>query len=395
MANESITTKAARQRLAVRREPYWLRLGPGAFLGYRRGPDTWCARYRDRKGEQHFSSFGASDDFAAMQDTARAWCDQMAGAATVAAAGSSPKQATVRDATNAYLEQLRRDGRGSAAIVADHKFSTVLYSDPLAEQRLIDVTREDFEQYRTRLRDGGRLQNATVNRYMTAVSAALTCAVEHRGMIGNTKAWKLQRLPVAQKEDTAPDATVYLSQAQRARLIKYSEEPLQLYLRVLYASAARPDEIARATVADYDTKSNTLTLRCMKGRPAMLRPRAVQLHPDDAPMLRALCKGKHPMAWLVTDTGLQWKRHRWALLIRAAIAYANAKAKPAERIPEAASAYSLRHSRISELLQVFGVDPVTVAHQTGTSLAMMQLYYWKFIPSAIIDKFENAKSRAR
>ena len=36
-----------------------------------------------------------------------------------------------------------------------------------------------------------------------------------------------------------------------------------------------------------------------------------------------------------------------------------------------AGTYSLRHARISELLQVFNVDPFTVAHQTGTSLAMI------------------------
>lgn len=391
----SIITKADRARLRVQREPHWLRLGPGAYLGFRRGADTWCARYRDRQGDQHFTSFGQSDDFQAMRDAAQQWCDQMAGAVASVPQGS-PKAITVRDAVATYLEHLRRSGRGSAAVVADQKFGSTLYADPLADVRLIDVTREDVERYRERLRDGGRRQNQSVNRYMTCLSAALNCAVEVRGLVGNVKAWRLERLPVAQKESTAPDATVYLDAAQRARLLKHAEPALQSYLRAVFASAARPDEIARATVADYDRKANTLTLRCMKGRPAMLRPRSVQLHPDDAAMFRDLCKDKHPNAWLVTDeNGQQWQRHRWSKQIRAAIAYANAKAKDSERIPEGASAYSFRHARISELLQIYGVDPVTVAHQTGTSLAMMQLYYWKFIPSAIIEKFTGGSAQAK
>jgi hypothetical protein len=42
------------------------------------------------------------------------------------------------------------------------------------------------------------------------------------------------------------------------------------------------------------------------------------------------------------------------------------------RIPPGVGAYALRHARISELLQVFDVDPLTVADQTGTSLAMIE-----------------------
>ena len=53
------------------------------------------------------------------------------------------------------------------------------------------------------------------------------------------------------------------------------------------------------------------------------------------------------------------------------------------RISNDASAYSFRHARISELLQIFGVDPLTVAAQTGTSVAMIEKAYLRFIPSAM------------
>jgi hypothetical protein len=50
-------------------------------------------------------------------------------------------------------------------------------------------------------------------------------------------------------------------------------------------------------------------------------------------------------------------------------------------------AYAFRHARISELLQIHGVDPLTVAGQTGTSLAMIEKAYLRFIPSAMREEF--------
>jgi hypothetical protein len=54
-----------------------------------------------------------------------------------------------------------------------------------------------------------------------------------------------------------------------------------------------------------------------------------------------------------------------------------------EMLPQNASAYSFRHSRISEMPQLHGIDPVTVAQQAGTSVAMIEKYYFRFIASAM------------
>jgi hypothetical protein len=72
--------------------------------------------------------------------------------------------------------------------------------------------------------------------------------------------------------------------------------------------------------------------------------------------------------------------------MRAAIAKHNEHAKGKNRISTGASAYSFRHARISELLQVYRVDPLTVAAQTGTSLVMIERAYLRFIPSALQEK---------
>jgi len=54
-----------------------------------------------------------------------------------------------------------------------------------------------------------------------------------------------------------------------------------------------------------------------------------------------------------------------------------------DHIPHEASAYSFRHLRIRELLQINQVDPLTVAAQPGTSVIMIEKSYLRFIPSAM------------
>jgi integrase len=106
----------------------------------------------------------------------------------------------------------------------------------------------------------------------------------------------------------------------------------------------------------------------------------------------ARAKRKLPAAYLFTDPdGQPWRRHVWAREIREAIARVNKSARGKARVPAAASAYSFRHARISELLQVHRVDPLTVAHQTGTSLAMIEKAYFRFIPAAMLEKLDAAK----
>jgi len=62
----------------------------------------------------------------------------------------------------------------------------------------------------------------------------------------------------------------------------------------------------------------------------------------------------------------------------------------AGRSATAAAAYRAAE-RISELLQLYGINPLTVAQQTGTSLAMIEKACFRFIPSAMKDKWEAAR----
>src|ERR1019366_478889 len=129
-----------------------------------------------------------------------------------------------------------------------------------------------------------------------------------------------------------------------------------------------------------------------RGRSGKLRVRQVYLEPQSFAFFKARAKDKTPLAPLFTEDGVQsWRRHTWGGAMNAAIKAVNAKARGAGRIPPTASAYSFRHARISELLQTFGIDPITVAIQCGTSAKMIEDYYFKLIPSAMKAKLAAAR----
>jgi integrase len=122
----------------------------------------------------------------------------------------------------------------------------------------------------------------------------------------------------------------------------------------------------------------------------------VQLSDEGIEFFKSQARRKLPKAALISnDEGTHWTDQQWCDGIASTITAVNKAAKkPVQRIPAGASAYSFRHTRISELLQVFKIDPLTTAQQTGTSVAMIEKYYFKFISSAMREKLNAVKESA-
>jgi len=208
--------------------------------------------------------------------------------------------------------------------------------------------RDDFLEWRDRLRPG-RLPR-TVNRLARAVSAGLNRAVR-LGHVGNPQAWRFEALPV---------------------------------------SGARPKELAAATVADFDGERLKLSHR--KGRRPKLRSRYVLLDESGIALCIAQSKDKLPAASLfVNAKGKPWRRDMWAAEVRRAIT-----TKPPmdthgflPRPPPIASGTRASAS----CCRFYGVDALTVAAQTGTSLRMIERTYYKFIPSVMREKLAGQKAR--
>ena len=146
-----LSRERARDRLAPRREPYWQRLAAGAYLGFRRGPDTWLARFRGRDKKQQHHALGEALEFDEAKRRAEDWLAQLTGSPVRAI-----KRGTVIAGLESYLTDLRRHGRAQAAKKAEGQFKTALgfdhkdkrYKDPLAALQLEGATKDDFLDWR-------------------------------------------------------------------------------------------------------------------------------------------------------------------------------------------------------------------------------------------------------
>lgn len=379
-----LSRKRDRMALHVRREPYWQKLAKGAYLGFRRGADTWHARYRDAKGKQHWKPLEgiAPDDFDQAKRAAEDWLSSFANSAV-----RSPKRATVRAALEAYVAHLRRQGRPETADEALGRFKRTIFDTPLAGLLLEGVKKDDFLEWRETLLDGR--QPRTVNREYRAVAAGLESAVKDCGFVGNPDAWRLE--PLADAIEDEGDTAVFIDAGHRRAIIAAASPHAAKFFRGLELTGARPKELASAKVADFD--GSTLKLSHKKGRPPKSRARYVYLDPIGIAFFEQMTKDKLPAAPIFTEDGeTPWRRHVWAEEMRAAVTEANKSLKGKHRVPPDATAYSFRHARISELLQIHGVDPLTVAQQLGTSLAMIERAYFRFIPSAMAQKLAQVRA---
>jgi integrase len=384
-----LSRKSARDRLPRRKAPYWQGLGTGKRLGFRRGAksDTWLAWFRKKGGSEQQHFLGEGLDFDAAKDKAEEWFAQLENTAARVV-----KRASVRAALEKYLEDLRRHGRGAAADAADWRFRKYVWDDPLAGIELESATRDDFLEWRDRHREGRAAR--TVERQFRSVRAGLNRALE-LGHVGNPAAWKLKALQ--DDVDDSGETAIFLTPAQREALIAAAETPIAVFLRGMELTGARPIELANAKVSDFD--GQTLRLAHRKGKPPKLRVRHVVLGSEGIAFFKKHAHERLSTSYIFTEDGeQQWRRHMWARKVRAAITahdkLAAQREPPQEPIPVGASAYSFRHARISELLQIHGVDPLTVAAQTGTSLAMIEKAYLRFIPHAMREKLAGINGMA-
>ena len=376
-----LSRKRARESLPLRREAYWQRLAEGAYLGYRRGPGTWLARFRGRDRRQRWHPLGEALEYDEAKARAEAWLEQLAGSAV-----RSVKRDTIKAALESYLDDLREHGRVDAAKEAEWRFKKTVYSDPLADTSLERATKDDFREWRERQKPGR--EPRTLNRHVRSVVAALNYAVKEAGHVGNPMAWSLK--PLADDVEDDGETAIFLTPEQRKALVDAATPFAAAFLRGLELTGARPQELAAATVAHFDGEQIRLAHR--KGKPPKLRVRHTVLGPEGIAFFEKQTVDKPPDSLIFTEDGeTQWRRHMWARTVRAAVKAHNKEAKGRERLPTGVGAYAMRHARISELLQIHGVDPLTVAAQTGTSLAMIEKAYLRFIPSAMREKLAGVK----
>ncbi len=363
VTKESIRSKAARAKLAPRREPYWDRISKGVGVGYRKsetGGGTWIGRRKDDNRKYQFKSFG--DDvleYDAARKLAEKWADELASGVQ-----HDKRISTVADVCRLYVENRRVEKGEKTAYDAQKRFERLVYGKQIgailfSKLRPIDVEKwrngqlddddpEDEETY-NRAKD-------SVNRNLKSLKAAFNYGKDRLKLVLSDAGWK----EINQFPDVASRRKGWLTAEQRNRLLDTMPGDLRTLATALLLIGARPGEIASANVADFNREAGLLALNGKTGR------RDVPLSNQACKFFTMQAKDKIGNAPLLATADLQrWTAPVWGRMFR--------EVREKASLPDAVL-YCMRHTYISEAIAQ-GVDVYTVAELTGTSVEIIQSNY--------------------
>lgn len=368
-----IDTVSSRDRLKSRREPYWHRLSKGCHLGFRKmtsaGHGNWIARaMQESSGNEKYKALGDLSElpdhlrFDAAQKAARSWFEHLDRGGTV-------DTLTVADACMRYIGHLRANKSEKAALDAQARFKNyVLNHARLAATELSKLTPAQLEGWRKALKDlpsrsgarrGQPRSQSTLNRDMTCFRAALNLAYLD-GLVTTDFAWRSKLRPIKNADQRRE---LYLDRQQRLTFIEQAPADLAAFLRGLCQLPLRPGALAKLSAGDFDQRLMVLKV----GQDKTGKDRKIKLPAVTAEFFNTAARDKLPTAPLLSRAdGKAWNKDAWKGPVRSAA--------EAARLPDGTTAYTLRHSVISDLVHD-GLDLLTVAQISGTSVAMIERHY--------------------
>jgi len=385
MARFDIDKATVRNRLELRREPYWgAPVERGLFVGFRKleHGGNWIARFRTEDGKQVYNSLGpvsAENDYEAAKREARRWRKGVE-------VGVKPSGVdTVSDACVEYLAALRREKREATAQDAAQRINRTILNDPLGRIKLSQLRERHIEAWRERLESGTfepmpvkgaravrPLSPAVFKRTLTVVKAALNHAVRKRH-VAPERAFEWQGIRADRDADGRRE--LYLDKTQRRALMAATEGGLRDVVECIALTGCRPGDPAVALVKDYDGRTASMTFTTKDHR------RTIPVSPACKALLDRLSAGKHQDAHLfLQDGGEPWTSRAWFDAVRAAVRKAG--------LPQETVLYNLRHSWITDAI-VAGMDLLTVAKLVGTSLAMIEKHYGHLVHGTARDKLKT------
>jgi integrase len=371
----TIDTVERRAKLKPRPAPYWYKLGSGRQLGYRKmttaSEGTWVVQsYDDETKKQTRLTLGGFTDLPPNKRFDAALAAARERFAHVDAGGDS-RQMTVRETCEEYVKHLLADRPKTSADTAA-RYQRWIYGDKIAKVALSKLTERQVKEWRTTLSKAQVVINphaeapdtkvrapASVNRDMTALRAALNHARRLRAVTSDM-AWRYALEPIKNADGRRE---TYLERGQRLALIGQAPEDLAAFIRGLSMLPVRPGALACLTVANYDKRHGVLLV----GRDKAGSDRKIKLPQPTADFFAEQCRGKTPAAPLFARAdGKPWTKDAWKKPLKAAATAAG--------LDTAVTAYTLRHSVITDLV-TGGLDLLTVAQLSGTSVLMIEKHY--------------------
>ena len=371
-----IDTVEARSKLKAKNEPYWQRLSKGCSLGYRKltpsSTGTWVALYTDpdtkdrtKKSLGDFEALPASQRYDAAKKGAEAMFTQLGKV-------GAQEALTVEGACKRYVEHKQVHTTATYIRELEARFTRWVYSSKIAKIELNKLRRNDLDKWLAEMIKTPVVANphstspvtrerskASVNRDMAELRAALNFARDNQ-WVADDSSWNvaLRSLKNASKR-----RDVYLDKEQRRSLIKAMPKDAANYIHGLTLLPLRPGALAELTVRQFDPKLGVITIHIDKHG----QDRRIKLPLSTASLFREWCANKGPHEPIFTqENGQKWVRHAWKKPF--------AKAIEVIGLPEDSVTYSLRHSAITDLANG-GLDLLSIALISGTSIAMIQKHY--------------------
>jgi len=358
---------ALRQKLKPRREPYWQRLALGRFIGFRPsgagGAGGFISKYY-QAGEPRtlhalgdFGHLPANERYSEAKKAAELWFEHLQ-------AGGSTQAVTVGEACRRYAST-RPD--------AEQRFKRLVYDEPIARISLQKLRKAQVIAWRKALAEkparvsrGKTGEQVTrprsgmdLNRNMVPLRAALNLAKDD-GLVVSDTAWSAALRPIVGVDRRR---NLYLDRKQRQALLKHLDAEAVPFVTAMCLLPLRPGALAALTVGDFDARRSELTITRDKGGHA----RKLLLPAQAAGLLKEQARGKLPAAPLFTrDNGKPWNRDAWKRPIK--------DAARAAQLPSGTTAYTLRHSTITDLVSS-GLNLLTIGQICGTSVAMVERHY--------------------
>lgn len=401
----NLSTRSARQSLAVQSKPYWRSIHEGLHIGYRKGKrgGKWITRWYNPKLKAYREeTLATADDttdangetilnWRQAQEQARHRADHLHAEATGGHVGSY----TVSHALEDYHRAIEQEGRNAT----DSRNRTALYITPiLGNHPLADLTAqilrkwladtanhtgytkagtarklpvfespEDESDYRRRRRD-------SANRILTMLKAALNYAFDNGKTLSNA-AWAGKR--VAPFEAVSKERVQYLQLDEMNRLINAAAPGFRELVQGALYTGARYGDLAAMDIGDFNADAHMVMSGNSKGgkpHPVYLSAsgvkffwRITQGHPRRAPML------PHP-------DGGRWGKSKQARPMKAAL--------DAARIDTPLTFHGLRHTYASQAVMA-GVPLVVVAQNLGhTDTRMVEKHYGHLATSWVRDQVQ-------
>jgi integrase len=367
-------SRTAREKLSIQARPYFAHVQDGLSLGYRRGKrgGSWIARAYDTEHGYRFEPMGKSNDlievvgmsFQQAQDAARNWYRQLAQSD---AGELTLGRYTVAMACDDYLAHLaiakRKPQYRTAAIVKAHMLPALggvelsklthgkvrAWRDALAETapRLRTKTGKP-QAYRTVDEGSQRARQATANRILTVLKAALNYAKGESRRIATDTAWV----------DVKPFAKVdvpkvrFLTPDEVTVVVGKCEPDFQSLVKGALLTGCRYGELCRMTVSEFNFKDGQVYVAESKNGES----RYVDLNEAGIEFFNHLSSGRKANETLfLRSNGKAWKTSEQFRPMNAACDAANV---------EGVNFHILRHTYASHALMA-GMTIEVLAQQLG------------------------------